>query len=303
MLGQRHPDVGISEANLAIALTELGRDKEDASSHVDKAIAIASEGLGAGHPSLALHLNNRGEILRPLGRHGEARAAFERSTRDLGARAWVRQRVLAYALTGIGETYLAEGDANSALVPLERALKIRPVARSRSSHDAPKRTSRSRERYGIRSRDRGRARALAEEARASYAKTPAKDKLAEVESLAAPYRHKNIGRRQRAGAPLKTPRTADRRRRPASAERTSSAPVVIATTESCVPRLDAGLDLETDPVVIAGQLGVNPPAFTLAFTLMPVFFVVVFMVVSLSVFSDAFLSAPRAMSRRDVRNF
>jgi uncharacterized membrane protein YhhN len=38
-------------------------------------------------------------------------------------------------------------------------------------------------------------------------------------------------------------------------------------------------------------------------TLMPEFFWLVFMVLSLSVFSDAFLSAPRAMARRDVRNF
>jgi hypothetical protein len=36
---------------------------------------------------------------------------------------------------------------------------------------------------------------------------------------------------------------------------------------------------------------------------MPAFFVVVFMVVSLSVFADAFLNLPRAMARRDVQKF
>ena len=44
--------------------------------HIEKAIAIAKEGLGAGHPDLALHLNNRGEILRALGRYAEARAVL-----------------------------------------------------------------------------------------------------------------------------------------------------------------------------------------------------------------------------------
>jgi hypothetical protein len=46
-----------------------------------------------------------------------------------------------------------------------------------------------------------------------------------------------------------------------------------------------------------------PAALTPVFTLMPVFFVVVFMVWSLSVFSDAFLSAALIARRREVQNF
>src|SRR5262249_23019416 len=47
-----HPDVGISEGNIAIVLQDLGRNQE-ALAHVDRAIAIESHGLGAEHPDVA----------------------------------------------------------------------------------------------------------------------------------------------------------------------------------------------------------------------------------------------------------
>jgi len=179
VLGTRHPDVGLSETNLAIALTELGRN-EEALSHVEKAIAILREGLGAGHPDLALQLSNRGEILRLLGRQSEARAVFEQARtiweRELGPdNPW-----LAYALTGIGATHLAEGNPNNALVPLERAFKIRRAQDPDLSRQAETNFVLARALWDSR-RDRSRARTLAEDARAAYAKTPAKDKLADVE--------------------------------------------------------------------------------------------------------------------------
>ena len=123
VLGNHHPDVALSETNLASALLGLGRN-EDALAHIDAAIRISEEGLGTGHPDVALPLNNRGEILRLLGRHAEARRSFERARniweREIGPdSAWV-----AYALTGIGATYVAEENPNSALVPLERAARI-----------------------------------------------------------------------------------------------------------------------------------------------------------------------------------
>ena len=124
ILGSDNADVAISEGNLGHVLLELGR-KNDALPHVDRAIAIVEKRLGAGHPLLARHLNNRGEILNSLGRYEEGRRANEQASliweRELGP----ESLTLAASLTGIGVSYLGEGRPNSALVPLERALKLR----------------------------------------------------------------------------------------------------------------------------------------------------------------------------------
>jgi len=180
VLGNSHPDVSISEGNLAIALLALKRFPE-ALAHIDNAVAIAKETLGAGHPDLALHLFNRGEILRALDRQREARAAYE------GARAiWERElaadnNYVVYALTGIGQTFLADGEPNRALLPLERAFKMVQTDAPNSLHRAETAFALARALWGTH-RDRGRAIALAEEAKATYAKAPAnKDELSEIE--------------------------------------------------------------------------------------------------------------------------
>jgi tetratricopeptide (TPR) repeat protein len=180
VLGPRHPDVGLSDANLAIALTELKR-YDEALSHIDKSIAILRQGLGAGHPELANQQSNKGEILRLLGRHRDARASFEEARiaweRDLGQ----DNALLAYPLTGIGMSYVEEGDPNSALVPLARASKIRQSQDSDASRRGETDFAYARALWDS-NRDRGKARALADRARAEYAKTPAKEKLAEVDA-------------------------------------------------------------------------------------------------------------------------
>jgi tetratricopeptide (TPR) repeat protein len=180
VLGNRHPDVSISEGNLAIALTELGRHQE-ALVHVENAIAIAREGLGAGHPDLALHLYNRGEILRALGRRAEARTAYDGARAIWEAELGSETAILAYALTGTGQTFLEDGDPNKAIVPLERAFRNGQSEAPDSLLRAETNFALARALWGAH-RDRGRARALAEEAKAVYAGTPRKDKLAEVES-------------------------------------------------------------------------------------------------------------------------
>jgi tetratricopeptide (TPR) repeat protein len=180
VLGAGHPDVSISEGNLAIALSGLGRFDE-ALAHIDNAVAVAQRGLGAGHPDLALHLYNRGEILRSLDRPTEARSAFE-SARTIWERELGPENVfVAYALTGIGQTCLADGDDNQALVPLERAFKIGQSEPADSPHRAETKFALARALWGAR-RDRARARTLAEEARAAYVKMPTADELSEVEN-------------------------------------------------------------------------------------------------------------------------
>jgi tetratricopeptide (TPR) repeat protein len=179
-LGRDHPDVGISEENLAISLQEGGR-AEEALNHMDRAIGIISAGLGAGHPDLAIALNNRGETLNALGRYRDARQSFEKARaiweRELGP----NSLNLSYALTGIGISLIGEGSPDSALVPLERALKIREAEEKDPVKRSETRFALARALWEAR-RDRGRARTLAEEARAAYAKSAGgNNKSAEVD--------------------------------------------------------------------------------------------------------------------------
>ncbi|HLK91871.1 MAG TPA: serine/threonine-protein kinase [Polyangia bacterium] len=179
-LGHDHPDVGISEGNLSLALAGLGRNQE-ALEHVDRSIEILENGLGAGHPIMAAELNNRGEVLNALGRSRDARASFEKARiiweREFG----LDNRNLAYALTGIGVSYLAEGDAATALVPLERAFKIREAEETEPSRRAETRFALARALWGV-GRDHARARVLAQEAREDFSKADSKGKRAEVDS-------------------------------------------------------------------------------------------------------------------------
>jgi serine/threonine protein kinase/tetratricopeptide (TPR) repeat protein len=181
--GADHPDVGISEGNISIVLQGLARSQE-ALVHVDRAIEILSRGLGAEHPEVATQLSNRGEILNALGRAREARLSFERARviweRELGLDA----RNLAYALTGIGLSYLAERDAVSAIAPLEKARKIRDEKETDASKKAETSFALARALWES-GRDRARADALAQSARAGYAHEAAKVELASVDAWLA----------------------------------------------------------------------------------------------------------------------
>ena len=73
-------------------------------------------------------------------------------------------RNLGYALTGIGLSYLAEGTSTSALVPLERAFKIREAQETDPSHRAETRFALARALWS-RPAERQRALALSRSAR------------------------------------------------------------------------------------------------------------------------------------------
>jgi serine/threonine protein kinase/tetratricopeptide (TPR) repeat protein len=177
-LGPEHPDVGLSEGNLGLALKELGRNDE-ALTHTDRAIALQERALGAGHPDFASDLSNRGEILNALGRYQEAIQSFQRARA-----AWERELGpdnlnLAYALTGIGVSQNAEGRPVSALAPLERAFRIRAVQETEPSRRAETSFALAQALWES-NRDRARAYSLAEQARDEYAKAGAKAKLTDV---------------------------------------------------------------------------------------------------------------------------
>jgi tetratricopeptide (TPR) repeat protein len=179
-LGSEHPDLGISEGNLAMSLQGLGRN-EEALTHVQRGIRILETGLGVGHPDLAVLLSNQGEILNALRKYPDARASFERAKtiwqRELGA----NNPNLAYALTGIGVSYVDEGAPVVALASLEEAFKIREEQDPDPLRKAETRFAFARALWDSK-RDKAKARVLAEEARAVYAEGGAKAKLAEVET-------------------------------------------------------------------------------------------------------------------------
>jgi tetratricopeptide (TPR) repeat protein len=182
-LGRDHPDVGLSEGNLAVVLEDLGRNQE-ALAHVDRSIEVIAKGYGAEHPELAVQHFNRGEILAALGRFREARQAFERARiiweRELG----LESRNLAYPLTGIGESYLAEGDPATALAALERAFKIREAQETDPSRRAQTQFDLARALWDT-NRDRRRARALAEGAREAYTRAALKRQADQVDEWLA----------------------------------------------------------------------------------------------------------------------
>jgi serine/threonine protein kinase len=181
--GSDHPDVGLSEGNVAVALEDLGRDQE-ALAHVDLSIDILGQGLGAEHPELATQLMNRGEILNALGRYREARRSFESARiiweRELG----LDHRNLAYVLTGIGESYLDERDPVPALAPLERAWKIREAKETDPLRRGATRFALARALWDS-ERDPARAEELARGAREAYAQANDKAKVADIETWLA----------------------------------------------------------------------------------------------------------------------
>jgi tetratricopeptide (TPR) repeat protein len=156
----------------------MGRLQE-ALTNVDQALAIMREGLGSGHPDLAEHLVNRGEILTSLHRYEEARQSFE-TARSIWERELGPENVhLAYALTGIGLSFLAEGKPTNALVSLERAFKIREAQEVEPSRRAETGFALARALWDS-NRSRARAVVLAEQSRDGYAKAAATKSVAEV---------------------------------------------------------------------------------------------------------------------------
>ena len=117
LLGVDHPDVGLSNGNLAYVLKGMDRNDE-ALLYVERAIAIEREKLGAQHPGLAFQYDTRGAILNALGRPAAARQSFQQAVaiweRELGP----DDTTLAAALTGIGLSYLNEGNPLNAIEPL-----------------------------------------------------------------------------------------------------------------------------------------------------------------------------------------
>ena len=180
-LGRDHPDVGISEGNLAVVLTLLGRNQE-ALEHVDRSIEILENGLGAG--------SSRS---RPPSSTTGARSSTPWAARAMPARR-SRRRASSGSVSSastIATSPTPSPGLASATSQREtlRTRSFRSSAPSRSARlrrrilrAAPRRASRLARALWESGRDRPRARTLAEEAHESYAKAEIKTKVAEVDS-------------------------------------------------------------------------------------------------------------------------
>src|SRR5580692_5685314 len=180
LLGADHPDVGLSNGNLGYVLERMGRS-EEALSYVQRAIEIEGKKLGLQHPSLAMQFDNRGEILNALGRSPEARRSFEQAIaiweRELGQ----DDVTLASPLTGIGVSYLSEAKPSNAIVPLERAIKVR-VGREVDPVDQAHTYFELAQALWDSGREQTRARRLAEEAKAFYVKSAREKEVTAVDT-------------------------------------------------------------------------------------------------------------------------
>jgi len=167
--GASRGDIAGNLNNLALTLSDMGRFQE-ALDNLTRAIKDLGQERGAEHPIVATFISNQGETLGRLGRHGESRLAYQRALtieeRTYGA----ESTNLAYPLTGLGESYLADHQSVAAIAPLERAQRIRQAHEKDAALVAETDFSLARALWETNTA-RDRALRLAAEARAAYARS------------------------------------------------------------------------------------------------------------------------------------
>jgi len=180
--GPTHPDVAMSLLGLGDVLKDLG-NLDAALAAEDRALAIWSE---QGSSFAAKAENNKAEILLALARPAEAEVTFERALRALEREGGPDNILLAYPLNGLGETKLAQGDAEAAVRWFERALRLRQDSKEQYSPllVAETQFGLARALWGA-NRDRPRALSLARSARAGYGDGHHDDDLAKVDAWLA----------------------------------------------------------------------------------------------------------------------
>jgi tetratricopeptide (TPR) repeat protein len=184
LLGMDHPDVGMAGLGLGNMLQEAGRYEEALA--IDASTAeMLSRSLGNDHPWVARVLNNEGEVLNILRRHGEARRVFERCV-DIWTKTGAPASLLAYGQTGLGVAFVGEGKGVEAVAPLEHALASRETAGEPAEVLGETRFALARALW-TQSRTRPRALTLARQARADYAQAKIEATVTAIDAwLAAP---------------------------------------------------------------------------------------------------------------------
>jgi serine/threonine-protein kinase len=168
VFGPEHPNVATSLSSLG-NVADASERWAEAQSYEERALAIREKAFGPDHISVARTLSNLGTVLSHQGKPDEARKRHERAMaiheRALGPDAIA----LVGILTGLGEDDVLLRQPEKAITPLERAVAIGESKMSAGNPElAWARFTLARALWDA-SRDRGRALALAEQARGAYA--------------------------------------------------------------------------------------------------------------------------------------
>jgi tetratricopeptide (TPR) repeat protein len=187
-LGVDHPDLALNHNGVGNALLYLERFPE-ALTEYRRGAAIAEAALGPDHPELALYLGNLGTALNRLKRYAEALPLLQRclalDEKALGP----DHPDLAIDVLWLGEAELGLHEPRKALPPLERALTLFERAHVDPEELAETRFALAKVLWEL-GRDRSRAKALAAQARATFAasrKASSRRALPEVETWLARY--------------------------------------------------------------------------------------------------------------------
>ena len=169
MLGSDHADVGRSMCSLAAICLEIP-DYACAFKWAAEGAGVMKKGAGDRHPDMGLCLQNEGEALSGLKRFREALDAHRRAQAIWAESLGGDQRVIGYALNGMGVAQLGLGDAPGARKTLEEALALREKKETDPTPLAETRFALARALWIV--GERGRALSLAREARDAYARLP-----------------------------------------------------------------------------------------------------------------------------------
>jgi eukaryotic-like serine/threonine-protein kinase len=122
--GPAHPEVAASLTNLGVIHRRMHRPRE-ALALLDEAATLL-EPLARWTPrELGALAQNRGATLLDLDRPDEAATAFTRALDVLEGLHGPNNAMLAYPLTGLGQSEIMRGRREHARAPLQRALELR----------------------------------------------------------------------------------------------------------------------------------------------------------------------------------
>ena len=164
--GPESADIALSLANIALNLEQMGQPIE-AARYAERSLRMVEVGLGPQHPRTAILLSNYAEILNKLGRHSEAREMANRALAALEGEVDEAGLFISFPLMALATAHLDDGRPAEALPILERVVAIREAIAPGAALDGEAHFGLARAIAGS-GGDHGRARALAERARAEY---------------------------------------------------------------------------------------------------------------------------------------
>jgi serine/threonine-protein kinase len=134
VLGPEHPDVGISLNNLAIVVYSMG-DYPRAKAAQERVLALYAKSFSPDHPAVATSIHNLAMVLFAMGDYPQALAKYEQAL-ALREKALGPDRPdVAYSLAGKGRTLVRLGELDAALPVIERSRAVLEKALGASNPD------------------------------------------------------------------------------------------------------------------------------------------------------------------------